>query len=108
MQFIRCCMVPGFVLYTMNKSAQRPYKDRCKIGLMFWIIRGYSLDNQVKDAEKTTERHWKDGYNSAEIRVKDGLKDAHFHGKTELQTLQEDGERGRKSGKLPLKWLKVW
>ena len=75
---------------------------------MLRISRGYSLDNQVKDAENTTEIRLKDGYNSAERRVKDGVKDAHFHGKTELQTLQEDGERGTKPGKMPLKWLKVW
>lgn len=75
---------------------------------MLRISRGYSQDNQVKDAEKTTERRRKDGSNSAERRVKDGVKDAHIHGKTELQTLQEDGERGQKPGKMPLKRLKVW
>ena len=92
----------------MNKSTQRPYKDRCKIGLKLRISRGYSLDNQVKDAENTTERRGKDGFNSAERRVKDGVKDAHFHGKTELQTLQEDGKRCRKPAKMARKRVKVW
>ncbi len=36
------------------------------------------LDNQVKDAERITERRGKDGYNSAERRVKDTAKDAHI------------------------------
>ena len=64
---------------------------------ILWIIR-----------LKTRRILRKDGYNSAERRVIYGLKDAHFNGKIELQTLQEDGERGRKPGKMPIKWLKVW
>ena len=50
----------------------------------------------------------KDGYNSVERRVKDGVKDAHFHGKTDLQTLQEDGKRCRKPAKMARKRVKVW
>ena len=50
----------------------------------------------------------KDGYNSAKRRVKDGMKDAHFHEKTELQTLQEDGKRCQKPAKMARKRVKVW
>ncbi len=63
---------------------------------ILWIIR-----------LKTRRKPRKDGYNSAEIRVKDGLKDAHFHEKTELQTLQEDGKRCRKPAKMARKRVKV-
>ena len=91
----------------MNKSTQRPHIDRCKIGLMFRISRGYSLDNQVKYAEKATERRGKDGYNSAERQGEDALKDAHFHGKPELQTPQEDGKSARKPSKTAKKREKV-